>query len=612
TDGSGALSWDTPTAAAAGLDTEVQFNDGGAALGNDAQFTYSKVSDALTVSGMTFDAGSLTDATGAISFGNENLSTTGTFSAEDVASTDDADINDQLTAGNIIIDEAAGTLDFTGAGSAAITSSGSGSISFGDDNITTTGNATALDGTFTGGDLTIGAGATAYAGKIVLNDADGGDAFTTTIASNSDVGASFILTLPQDDGGANEFLKTDGSGVLSWSAVITSPAGADTQVLYNNGGVFGGAAAILYDDTDGSTQFKNATDSATGFQVMDADAGTPVLNVDTTSELVGIGTAAPEGLLEVQGAEATDAKIYLDADDGDDNADTWIIASQQSDNDFTLTNHVSELLRVQDGGSVGIGTTAPDRALEVNHATGSNLRLSYNAPGGTAANYADFLLSASGDLTITPSGNDIFLHSDSAKLNFGAGDDASVIFDGDSLNISANAVTATDDIILTADEVDVAANHLEVPSGAAPTVDEEGHLAVDTTADDLIYYGAAKRSLPYEMFKSITIEYPANGDNFLIFKAPYPLTVTAINAIVDPADAGESVDITLQERNSTGGGAAPIEAVFGADNDGASVTGAGIDDNSVAEGGWVSLNIGAVTGTVTQVVVTITYVKTAE
>ncbi|MBF0217511.1 MAG: hypothetical protein HQL30_11020, partial [Candidatus Omnitrophica bacterium] len=231
----------------AGADTQVQFNDS-LAFGADALFSYNKATDALTVSGMTFDAGSLTDATGAISFGNENLSTTGTFSSEDLASTDDADINDQMTAGNIVIDEAAGTLDFTGAGSAAITSSGSGSISFGDDNITTTGNATASDGTLAGGDLTIGAGATAYAGRIVLHDGDGGDLLTTTILSNANVGGSYTLTLPADDGGLNQVLQTDGNGVLSWvNAGSAAAGGADTQVQFNDGGsALGGDALLTY------------------------------------------------------------------------------------------------------------------------------------------------------------------------------------------------------------------------------------------------------------------------------------------------------------------------------------------------------------------------------
>ena len=43
----------------------------------------------------------------------------------------------------------------------------------------------------------------------------------------------------------------------------------------------------------GAMTFQNTTDSTSGFRVMDQDGGNPVLNVDTTNERVGIGTAAP-------------------------------------------------------------------------------------------------------------------------------------------------------------------------------------------------------------------------------------------------------------------------------------------------------------------------------
>ncbi len=56
------------------------------------------------------------------------------------------------------------------------------------------------------------------------------------------------------------------------------------------------------------------------------------------------------------------------------------------------------------GGSVGIRTTGPDRALEINNASGNNLRLTYNDSNGSASNYADLLTTSGGNLTITPSG----------------------------------------------------------------------------------------------------------------------------------------------------------------------------------------------------------------
>lgn len=58
-------------------------------------------------------------------------------------------------------------------------------------------------------------------------------------------------------------------------------------------------------------------------------------------------------------------------------------------------------------GNVGVKTTAPDKALEINSDTGANLRLTYNDSDGSASNYADFSMSSSGDLTIIPSGGNV-------------------------------------------------------------------------------------------------------------------------------------------------------------------------------------------------------------
>lgn len=58
--------WDTPSAGAAGSDTQVQFNDGGSSLGGDAGFTYNKTTDAVSANGgflpITNDTGALGSA----------------------------------------------------------------------------------------------------------------------------------------------------------------------------------------------------------------------------------------------------------------------------------------------------------------------------------------------------------------------------------------------------------------------------------------------------------------------------------------------------------------------------------------------------------------------
>ena len=53
------------------------------------------------------------------------------------------------------------------------------------------------------------------------------------IKTNASLGASYTLTLPLNDGAANEFLQTNGSGVLTWaaSAGTTINGNADNRVF---------------------------------------------------------------------------------------------------------------------------------------------------------------------------------------------------------------------------------------------------------------------------------------------------------------------------------------------------------------------------------------------
>lgn len=69
----------------------------------------------------------------------------------------------------------------------------------------------------------------------------------------------------------------------------------------------------------------------------------------------------------------------------------------------------TESARFTTSGDFGIGTTAPDKKLDVNSATGACLQLTYNDSNGSAANKATFDVSSGGNLTITPSGGFIGL-----------------------------------------------------------------------------------------------------------------------------------------------------------------------------------------------------------
>jgi hypothetical protein len=131
---------------------------------------------------------------------------------------------------------------------------------------------------------------------------------------------------------------------------------------------------------------------------------------------VGIGTTGPLSRLHVAkaatlGDVSTANQLMVGVDNTADynlavgyyNVGSWYAGVLQANNAGSGTS----LLLNPSSGNVGIGTAIPGKALEVNSASGNNLRLTYNDSNGSAANNTDFATSSSGDLTVTPSGGDI-------------------------------------------------------------------------------------------------------------------------------------------------------------------------------------------------------------
>jgi hypothetical protein len=73
------------------------------------------------------------------------------------------------------------------------------------------------------------------------------------------------------------------------------------------------------------------------------------------------------------------------------------------------------------------------------------------------------------------------------------------------------------------------ATSFEIPNGTSPTVDAAGEIAVDTTDDQLVYYGGAKRVIPYERTACAVIEnLAATDDNYAIWMANDAVTITGV------------------------------------------------------------------------------------
>lgn len=118
---------------------------------------------------------------------------------------------------------------------------------------------------------------------------------------------------------------------------------------------------------------------------------------------VGIGTTAPDNLVDIN--MGTAGKVQLTYDDANGTATDYATLGLGASGVLTVTTvdadgALGHLVLVPDG-NVGIGTTAPDAALEVNMGTNKQVRLSYNDADGGATDYTKLEVGSNGNLTVT-------------------------------------------------------------------------------------------------------------------------------------------------------------------------------------------------------------------
>lgn len=153
-----------------------------------------------------------------------------------------------------------------------------------------------------------------------------------------------------------------------------------------------------------------------------------------------------------------------------------------------------------------------------------------------------------------------------------------------------------------------AATSVEIPNGTGPTVDAAGEIALDTTSDQLIYYGAAKRVLTHKKQIDFVVKTPVDADDFLLFKAQTAITITDVHVI---AQGGTSISVDIQECTSSGASCATVDAAITADTDGAEDDGT-LSNGSIDAGDWVKVVLGAPSGAVNFLTGSIYYVETAD
>jgi len=74
------------------------------------------------------------------------------------------------------------------------------------------------------------------------------DQSTKDAVFQGNVTVNNAYTLPSADGSADQVLKTDGNGTLSFATVNANPGGSNTQIQYNSDGSFAGTDAFTFDE----------------------------------------------------------------------------------------------------------------------------------------------------------------------------------------------------------------------------------------------------------------------------------------------------------------------------------------------------------------------------
>lgn len=203
-----------------------------------------------------------------------------------------------------------------------------------------------------------------------------------------------------------------------------------------------------------------------------ADAGTAKLYVNGN---VGIGTSSPEDLLEIQGAQDTDAILTLDADEGDDTTDTWEIRSEATGNDLSLRNNDVEVFNLNTAGDLQI-----DGDLAI---SGGNI---------TTAVTADSTLTVTGTLTAngTLDANGIFTLGDGGETGLINTSDWGIDTTGDMTNIGDIAADGT--IAFTGTTIGLGtSNSITTFNVGTGTAGNTFNIGTNNTTKDTLNIGSA-------------------------------------------------------------------------------------------------------------------------
>ena len=411
-----------------------------------------------------------------------------------------------------------------------------------------------------------------------------------------------ITTLYTED--ADGTVRTLG-GLSTFSLDFDGTTFADDQIFIADTPTTGTARTIT-NCTDSGGNHLNYTQATNSFSCGTtssgaggwSDGGTDI-TLTTSTDNVGIGGASL-GKLSIDGD--TDESQLLVQGHSTQTSNTFVVETSDGTDLFSIAN---------DGTVTQGGAGTP--AMTLGGGTPATYPITFSLSGSsdpvlTAVDTGYKWAAASEDLTSAFTSNTL-TNSSSTGVT-------SIVYTSIGLTTGAasNFSSGTVTLGVLAGTIDAGgATSTEIVNGTGPTVNAAGEIAVDTTDDQVKYYGGAERVLSYKLQKNLSYDSPTASDLIHFWKPADNVTITSINCIVDPAGSGESAVIDIQECDGNGDSCAGVDGAttITCGNTNTADDGA-LSNATIDAGDWVVLDGGTVTGTVSNVGVEIRYTLDAE
>ena len=230
------------------------------------------------------------------------------------------------------------------------------------------------------------------------------------------------LTLPVNNGSANQILKTDGSGNLSWSSVFAGTLTTTDSCQVGDLTVLNTTPDLRLQDSDSTGNntehtiyFKDSTGanqmnigSPFGEQHLRIKYNTTDLVKIQTDGKVGIGTTSPSTPFHVKHATTNGVATFESGDticliNFKDNSTSSGVGIGATGNDLKLVTGDVNRVTVLNTGNVGIGTESPGLPLHVKHATSNGILKVESGDSNCGITIAD----NSGQVSVRAIGNDL-------------------------------------------------------------------------------------------------------------------------------------------------------------------------------------------------------------